>query len=316
MEQILKLNNERFWLFPIKYHEIYKLYKECVNMFWTPEEIDLYQDIKDFEKLTSNEKFYISNVLSFFAASDMIVMENLACNLLQEINIPESRLFLWNQIFMEWIHTETYNILLDTLIKGNESKKILFNGIENSKTIKQKKEFCMKYMDKNIWFSKRIIAYICVEGIFFCSSFCWIFYFKKRNLLSGLSFSNELISRDESQHVRHLILIYELLNNKLLYNEIIEIFNEAVKLECYFVRESLPVSLIGINADLMCNYVEFCADKILELLKLNKYYNSKNNFDFMDMISLEGKTNFFEKKVWEYQKSNNQIWQFSTNENF
>lgn len=286
-------------------------------MFWTAEEIDLYQDKIDFiKKLNDNERFYISNVLSFFAASDMIVMENLACNFLKEINIPESRLFLSNQIFMESIHSEVYNILIDTLIFNNDEKTKLFNGIENSKTIKDKKNFCDKYMNNKIWFNKRLIAFICIEGIFFCSSFCWIFYFKKRNLLPGVSFSNELISRDESQHVRHLILIYELLNNKLLYNDIIIIFNEAVKLECSFVCESLPVWLIGINSDLMQEYVKFCADQILILLKQPKYYNAKNPFDFMDMIWLDGKTNFFEKRVSEYQKSNNKITDFKINENF
>ena len=286
-------------------------------MFWTAEEIDLYQDKIDFiKKLNDNERFYISNVLSFFAASDMIVMENLACNFLKEINIPESRLFLSNQIFMESIHSEVYNILIDTLIFNNDEKIKLFNGIENSKTIKDKKNFSEKYMNNNIWFNKRLIAFICIEGIFFCSSFCWIYYFKKRNLLPGVSFSNELISRDESQHVRHLILIYELLNNKLLYNDIIIIFNEAVKLECSFVCESLPVWLIGINSDLMVEYVKFCADQILILLKQPKYYNAKNHFDFMDMIWLDGKTNFFEKRVSEYHKCNNKINDFKINENF
>ena len=286
-------------------------------MFWTAEEIDLYQDKIDFiKKLNDNERFYISNVLSFFAASDMIVMENLACNFLKEINIPESRLFLSNQIFMESIHSEVYNILIDTLIFNNDEKIKLFNGIENSKTIKDKKNFSEKYMNNNIWFNKRLIAFICIEGIFFCSSFCWIYYFKKRNLLPGVSFSNELISRDESQHVRHLILIYELLNNKLLYNDIIIIFNEAVKLECSFVCESLPVWLIGINSDLMVEYVKFCADQILILLKQSKYYNAKNHFDFMDMIWLDGKTNFFEKRVSEYHKCNNKINDFKINENF
>ena len=224
-------------------------------------------------------------------------MENLASNFLNEINISESRLFLSNQIFMESIHSEVYNLIIDTLIKDKNEKINLFNGIENSKTIKHKKEFCDKYLNQKITFSKRLIAFICIEGVFFCSSFASIFYFKKRNLLPGLCFSNELISRDESQHVRHLILIYELLNNKLLYNEIINIFNEAVKLEIEFVKESLPVSLIGINSDLMCEYVRFCSDKILQELKQPKCFNSKNPFDFMEMISMEGKTNFFERKV-------------------
>ena len=281
---ITDLTNLRFSLFPIKHDNIYKLYKQCVNMFWVVEEVDLEQDIKDYNnKLNDNEKYYISNVLSFFAASDMIVMENLAMNFLKEVNIPECRLFFSNQIFMESIHSEMYNILIDVLISEKIQKLKLFNGIENNKTIKNKKEFCMKYINHDNFFY-RLIAFICVEGIFFCSSFASIFYFKKRNLLPGVCFSNELISRDESQHVRHLILIFELIKELITEEEILKIFVEAVNLEIEFVKDSLPVDLIGINKDLMAEYVMFCGDRILQEMKIKKYFNKKNPFDWMDMI--------------------------------
>jgi ribonucleoside-diphosphate reductase subunit M2 len=330
------MNNkfQKYILFPIKYDNLFKLYKKHINMFWTVEEIDIYSDLKDWEKLNDNEKFYIKNVLAFFASSDAIVMDNIY-NFIQDCEIAEAKSFYSIQSFIESIHNETYNMFIDVLIKDKNEKLDLFNALENNKSIKEKSNFCFKYMDKNvnklfnlndnktINFIIRLIAFICIEGIFFSSSFAAIFWLKKRNLMHGLTFSNELISRDEGLHVIFGCELLKILcdKNNINLNElkdiINKIFNEAVKLESYFVKKSLPVDLIGLNSKTMKKYIKFVADYILSnLINLPKIYNISNPFEWMEMISLQGKTNFFEKRVSEYQKSNNKLNDFDINQDF
>lgn len=304
-EEILTENIERFVLFPIKYQEVWKFYKNAVASFWTAEEIDLQTDIYDWEnKLTENERYFISNILAFFASSDGIVNENLAMKFSSEIQIPEIRCFYGFQIAMENIHSEVYSLLIDTLIKNKNEKFKLFNAIENIPCIKKKADWALKWITNSKSFAERLIAFICVEGIFFSGAFCSIFWLKKRGLCPGLSFSNELISRDEGLHVDFACLVYSMLNHPLSQNVIYNIVSEAVLHEQEFVRDSLPVSLIGMNSKLMCEYIEFVADRIIYSLGYEKKYKTQNPFDFMELISLQGKTNFFERRVGEYQKSN------------
>jgi len=303
-EPILDENPGRFVLFPIKYHDIWDMYKKQLASFWTAEEIDLHQDISDWEKkLNDNERHFIKYVLAFFAASDGIVLENLAQKFCTEIQLPEARCFYGFQIAMENIHSETYSLLIDTYIKDSVEKNFLFNAISNVDVIKKKANWALKWINDSSSYAERLVAFSAVEGIFFSGSFCAIFWLKKRSIMPGLTFSNELISRDEGLHTDFACLIYKHLVNKLSQEKIYEIILEAVKIEKEFVTEALPVELIGMNSRLMSTYIEFVADRLLYALGYNKYYNVQNPFEWMEMISLQGKTNFFERRVGEYQKA-------------
>ena len=302
MEPILKENPNRFVLFPIQNDEVWQMYKKAEASFWTAEEIDLSQDLKDWEGLNDGERHFISHVLAFFAASDGIVNENLAINFMQEVQMPEARCFYGFQIMMENIHAETYSLLIDTYIKKQAEKDYLFNALETVPAVKKKGEWALKWINSEN-FTERLIAFAAVEGIFFSGSFCSIFWMKKRGLMPGLTFSNELISRDEGLHCDFACLLYSMLVNKLPEERVQEIIRDAVTIEQEFVTDALPVDLIGMNAKLMSQYIEFVADRLLVELGCKKIYNSANPFDFMEMISLQGKTNFFEKRVGEYQKA-------------
>lgn len=302
MEPILRENPNRFVLLPIQYDNVWKMYKQAQASFWTAEEIDLSSDIKDWESMNDGERHFISHVLAFFAASDGIVNENLAVNFMQEVQIPEARCFYGFQIMMENIHSETYSLLIDTYIKDPKEKTHLFNALETVPCVKKKGEWALKWINSEN-FTERLIAFAAVEGIFFSGSFCSLFWLKKRGLMPGLTFSNELISRDEGLHCDFACLLYSMLENKLPESRLHEIIKDAVSIEQEFVTDALPVSLIGMNAALMNQYIEFVADRLLVSLGAAKIYNSTNPFDFMEMISLQGKTNFFEKRVGEYQKA-------------
>jgi ribonucleoside-diphosphate reductase beta chain len=302
-EPILIENSNRFVLFPIEHDDIWQMYKDQQASIWTAEEIDLSQDLADWEKLTDDERFFIKHVLAFFAASDGIVNENLAENFLSEVQYTEAKFFYGFQVMMENVHSETYSLLIDTYIKDPKEKDYLFNAIETFPPVRKKADWAMRWID-NGSYAERLIAFAAVEGIFFSGSFCSIFWLKKRGLMPGLTFSNELISRDEGMHMDFACLLYNNhLVNKLSKEHITGIITDAVKIEAEFVTESLPVRLIGMNADLMNQYIEFVADRLLVQLRCDKVYNTANPFDFMDMISLQGKTNFFEKRVAEYQKA-------------
>ncbi len=303
VEPILKESNDRFVIFPIKHKEIWAMYKQAEASFWTAEEIDLQQDMTDWEnKLTKDERHFIKHVLAFFAASDGIVNENLAINFLNEVQYPEARCFYGFQIAIENIHAETYSLLIDTYIKDNKEKDFLFNAIENLPCVGKKADWALRWIE-NGSFAERLVAFAAVEGIFFSGSFCSIFWLKKRGLMPGLAFSNELISRDEGLHCDFACLLYNHLQEKLAPEAVTAIITEAVEYEKEFVTDAIPVALIGMNAKLMCQYIEFVADRLLGELGCPKVYNATNPFDFMEMISLEGKTNFFEKRVSEYQKA-------------
>ena len=302
-EPLLKENPNRFVLFPIQNDDIWKMYKQAEASFWTAEEIDLSQDLTDWEKLNDGERHFVSHVLAFFAASDGIVNENLAVNFMKEVQSPEAKCFYGFQIMMENIHAETYSLLIDTYIKDNTQKDYLFNALETVPCVAKKGAWALKWINSDD-FVDRLIAFAAVEGIFFSGSFCSIFWLKKRGLMPGLSFSNELISRDEGLHTDFACLLYtKYINNKRSQEHIYSIITEAVSIEKEFITEALPVALIGMNAKLMGEYIEFVADRLLQSLGCEKYYNATNPFDFMEMISLQGKTNFFEKRVAEYQKS-------------
>ena len=301
-EPLLKENKDRFVLFPIKHDEIWEMYKKAEASFWTAEEIDLSSDLKDWEKLNDGERHFISHVLAFFAASDGIVNENLAVNFMREVQLPEARSFYGFQIMIENIHSETYSLLIDTYVKDPDERHKLFNAIETVPCVKKKAEWALKWIDSSN-FVERLIAFAAVEGIFFSGSFCSIFWLKKRGLMPGLSFSNELISRDEGLHCDFACLLYKMIQNKLPVERVYEIIENAVEIEKEFVTDALPVDLIGMNSKLMCEYIEFVADRLLVALGYPKLYNKTNPFDFMELISLQGKTNFFEKRVGEYQKA-------------
>ncbi len=303
MEHILQENKDRFVMFPLKYHDIWEMYKTAQMSNWTAEEIDLAQDLTDWnEKLNADEKHFIKMVLAFFAASDGIVNENLAENFLKEVQYPEAKSFYGFQIAMENVHSETYSLLIDTYISDSVEKDKLFHAIDNYPSIMKKAEWALKWINSES-FAERLIAFAAVEGIFFSGSFCSIFWLKKRGLMPGLSFSNELISRDEGLHCRFACLLHNrYVQNKVSAEKIKEIICSAVEIEREFITESLPVSLIGMNSRLMQQYIEYVADFWLNELGCSKVYNVDNPFDFMDMISLQGKTNFFEKRVAEYQK--------------
>jgi ribonucleoside-diphosphate reductase beta chain len=302
MEPLLIENPNRFVLFPIQNNDVWQMYKKAEASFWTAEEIDLGQDQKDWDNLNDNERHFISHVLAFFAASDGIVNENLAVNFMQEVQMPEARCFYGFQIMMENIHSETYSLLIDTYIKNVQEKDRLFNALETVPCVKKKGEWALKWINSED-FAERIIAFAAVEGIFFSGSFCSIFWLKKRGLMPGLTFSNELISRDEGLHCDFACLLYSYLQNKLPEARVHDIIRDAVTIEQEFVTDALPVNLIGMNANSMSQYIEFVADRLLESLGYSKIYNATNPFDFMEMISLQGKTNFFEKRVAEYQKA-------------
>jgi ribonucleoside-diphosphate reductase beta chain len=303
-EPILKENPNRFVLFPIQHSDIWEMYKKQEASIWTAEELDLSPDLVDWEsKLNDDERFFIKHVLAFFAASDGIVNENLAENFLSEVQYTEAKFFYGFQVMMENIHSETYSLLIDTYIKDTKEKNYLFNAIETFEPVKKKADWAMRWID-NGSYAERLISFAAVEGIFFSGSFCSIFWLKKRGLMPGLTFSNELISRDEGLHCDFACMLYNNhLVNKLPKEQVQKIIADAVKIEKEFVTESLPVRLIGMNSDLMSQYIEFVADRLLTELGNDKIYNTSNPFDFMDMINLQGKTNFFEKRVGEYQKA-------------
>jgi ribonucleoside-diphosphate reductase subunit M2 len=302
-EPLLDPNPSRFCAFPIRYQSIWEMYKKAEASFWTAEEIDLANDAKDWDTLKTGEKHFVKNVLAFFASSDGIVLENLAVRFMKELQIPEARSFYGFQIAMEGIHSEVYSLLIDTYIKDTEEKNHLFNAIQTVPVIKKKGDWAIKWIGSDRSFAERLIAFACVEGIFFSGSFCSIFWLKKRNLMPGLTFSNELISRDEGLHRDFACLLYSHLNAKLDTEVVTQIVTEAVDIEKEFVCDSLPVSLIGMNKELMSHYIEFVADHLLATLGLPKVYNAVNPFDWMELISLQGKTNFFEKRVADYQKA-------------
>lgn len=320
-EPILKENKDRFVMFPIQHSDIWEFYKKAEASFWTAEEIDLGADLWDWEnKLNDDERHFIKHVLAFFAASDGIVNENLAENMLREVQYPEARSFYGFQIMMENIHSETYSLLIDTYIKDPVEKDRLFHAIDTLNCVKKKADWALNWISKGS-FAERLIAFAAVEGIFFSGSFCSIFWLKKRGLMPGLSFSNELISRDEGLHCDFACLLYNRhVINKLPQETIQKIIADAVEIEKEFVTDALPVKLIGMNADLMSQYIEFVADRLLVELGNPKIYNVNNPFDFMDMINLQGKTNFFEKRVGEYQKAgvlaNKEANKFTLDEDF
>jgi len=300
-EPLLESNPDRFVLFPLKHGDIWTMYKKAEASFWTAEEIDLQPDLQDWIKLSVNEKFFISHILAFFAASDGIVLENLASRFMNEIQIPEARCFYGFQQAMENIHSETYSLLIDTYIRDKDERTHLFNAISTIPCIKKKAEWSLQWITSNASFAERLVAFAAVEGIFFSGSFCALFWLKKRGLMPGLTFSNELISRDEGLHCDFACLIYSKLIFKLPMERIHEIIKDAVSCEKEFICESLPVELIGMNSKLMKEYIEYVADRLIYNLGYSKLYKTENPFDWMELISLEGKTNFFEKRVGEYQ---------------
>jgi len=304
VEPILKENKDRFVIFPIKHHDLWEWYKKCEASFWTAEEIDLHQDLTDWTtKLNDDERYFIKHILAFFAASDGIVNENLAENFVNEVQYSEAKFFYGFQIMMENIHSETYSLLIDTYVKDDNEKDKLFNAIETFPAIKKKADWALKWIESDS-FAERLIAFAAVEGIFFSGAFCSIFWLKKRGLMPGLTFSNELISRDEGVHCDFAVHLHNNhLVSKVPKERITHILTNALDIEKEFITESLPVSLIGMNAKLMTQYLEFVTDRLLVELQCEKVYNVTNPFDFMDMISLQGKTNFFEKRVSEYQKA-------------
>ena len=303
-EPILVSNKDRFVIFPIKHHDIWDWYKKQEASFWTAEEIDLDQDVIDWNtKLTHDEKYFIKHILAFFAASDGIVNENLAENFISEVQYPEAKFFYGFQLMMEQIHSEVYSLLIDTYIDNEKEKDELFRAIEIFPAISEKAEWALKWIESDS-FAERLIAFSAVEGIFFSGAFCSIFWMKKRGLLPGLTFSNELINRDEGLHADFAVHLHQQhIVNKVPKERITEILTNALDIEREFITESLPVSLIGMNSKLMTQYLEFVTDRLLVEYGCEKVYNVSNPFDFMEMISLEGKTNFFEKRVSEYQKA-------------
>lgn len=303
LEPLLKENPRRFVIFPIEYQDVWDMYKKAEASFWTVEEVDLSKDMDDWNNLTANERHFISHVLAFFAASDGIVNENLVERFSQEVQITEARCFYGFQIAMENVHSEMYSILIDTYIKNPQERDFLFNAIETLPCVKKKADWALAWIaSKSATFAERIIAFAAVEGIFFSGSFAAIFWLKKRGVMPGLTFSNELISRDEGLHCDFACLMFKHLVQKPTKERIIEIISEAVKIEQEFLTDALPVNMIGMNCVLMSQYIEFVADRLLTELGVPKIYNTANPFSFMEFISLEGKTNFFEKKVGEYQK--------------
>lgn len=303
-EPFLSKDPNRLHLYPIKYDDIWQMYKKAVASFWTTEEVDLSKDMKDWITLKPQEKHFIKHVLAFFAASDGIVNANLVERFCDEVHIIEAKYFYKCQVAIENIHSEMYSLLIDTYVDSENERRFLFNAIENLPCVKKKADWALKWIKDDVaTFAERIIAFASVEGIFFSGSFASIFWLKKRGLMPGLAFSNELISRDEGLHTDFACLMYRYLNNKPTQKRVYEIVQDAVKIEIEFLTDALSVDLIGMNAKLMAQYIEYVADRLLVELQVPKIYNSENPFDFMENISLNGKTNFFEKRVGEYQKA-------------
>ena len=305
LEPLLAPDDNRFVMFPIKYDDIWDMYKKQVDCFWRPEEIDLTKDLVNWESLNQDERYFISMILAFFAASDGIVLENLASRFMNDVQVSEARAFYGFQIAIENIHNETYSLLIETYIKDAAEKNKLFNAIEHFPCIKKKSDWAQKWIhDNRSSFATRLVAFACVEGIFFSGAFCSIYWVKKRGLMPGLTFSNELISRDEALHCEFAILLYNKLLKKLDKARIHEIIKEAVEIESEFICEALPCRLIGMNSELMTQYIQFVADRLCVQLGYKKIYNVLNPFDWMEMISLEGKTNFFERRLGDYALAN------------
>ena len=304
VEPILRPNPQRFSIFPIQYDDIWNFYKKAEASFWTAEEVDLSDDRKHWEKLTDDEKHFITHVLAFFAASDGIVLENLALRFTAEVQIPEARAFYGFQMAIENIHSEMYGLLIDEYVKDKKQKNFLFQAVQNIPCVAKKADWAIRWIESSKTFGERLIAFACIEGIFFSGSFCAIFWLKKRGLMPGLTFSNELISRDEGLHRDFACLLYSHLKDRPAESVVHEIVSEAVSIEKEFVCDALPVNLVGMNKNLMSEYVEYVADHLLAELGMGKLYGTPNPFDWMELISLQGKTNFFEKRVGEYQKSN------------
>ena len=304
-EPILSENNNRLVLFPIEYPDVYEMYKKSIECFWRTEEIDISKDILDWNKLTYDEQHFIKMVLAFFAGSDGLIIENLGARFMTEVKVAEIKAFYGFQIAMENIHSETYSLLIECYVKDETEKIKLFNAVDNFPCIQRKARWCEQYInDTEANFATRLVAFACVEGIFFSGAFCSIYWLKKRGLMAGLTFSNELISRDEALHTEFAVLLYSKLQNKLSKNEIKEIITEAVTIEQNFICDALPCRLIGMNSKLMSNYIEFVADRLAIQLGSGIIYDTANPFDFMEQISVEGKTNFFEKRVAEYALAN------------
>ena len=294
-------DDNRYVMFPILNQGIWEMYKKALESFWRCEEVDLSKDLKDWEGLSSDERHFISMILAFFAASDGIVLENLAMRFMSDVKLSEARAFYGFQIAMENIHSEMYSLLIETYIKDKDQKNKLFTALDNFPCIKKKADWAIKWInDKRSSFATRLVAFACVEGIFFSGAFCSIYWLKKRGLMPGLTFSNELISRDEALHTEFAVLLYNQLEKKNKKDKIYEIIKEAVEIEKEFIVEALPCRLIGMNSKLMCEYIEFVADRLIVQLGYKKIYEVPNPFPFMELISIEGKTNFFEKRVGEY----------------
>jgi len=302
-DPLLRENPQRWVLLPIKYPAVFEMYKKHEASFWTAEEIDLAQDSKDWDRLTEDERHFVKHVLAFFAASDGIVLENLASRFSTEVQIPEARAFYGFQIAMENIHSETYSLLIEQYIKDPQEKDLIFNAIHTMPAVAEKAQWAVKWMNGTNSFAERIMAFAAVEGVLFSGSFCAIYWLKKRGLMPGLTFSNELISRDEGLHAEFACLLYSMLQNRLPEDVAHAIIREAVEVERHFICEALPCDLIGMNKEMMTRYIEFVADRLLTALGHSKIFNASNPFDWMELISLQGKTNFFEKRVGEYQKA-------------
>jgi ribonucleotide reductase beta subunit family protein with ferritin-like domain len=304
-EPLLVDNNDRYVMFPIQDQDIWTMYKKQMDCFWRAEEIDLSKDFSHWEKMTTNEQNFVKMILAFFAASDGIVLENLGLRFMSEVQLPEARAFYAFQMMMENVHSETYSLLIDSYIKDKDEKIRLFKAVENYECINKKAKWAIKWIqDNDSDFATRLLAFACVEGIFFSGSFCAIYWLKKRGLMPGLTFSNELISRDEGIHTDFAVLLYKKLNNKCSQHKVHNIVREAVEIETQFICDALPCRMIGMNSTLMQQYIEFVADRLLSQLGYDKLFNVSNPFDFMELISIDAKTNFFEKRVSEYSLAN------------
>lgn len=317
-EPLLQEDESRFVMFPIQNNAIWDMYKKQVDCFWRTEEVDLTKDIVDWkEKLSTQEQYFIKMIIAFFAGSDGLVIENLGVRFMNEVQLSEAKAFYGFQIAMENIHSEMYSLLIESYIEDKEEKTKLFNAMKEYPSIRKKAVWAQKYIESDERFATRILAFACVEGIFFSGAFCSIFWLKRRGLMPGLTFSNELISRDEALHTEFAVLLYNLLENRLTNEEALAIITEAVEIETEFICYALPCALIGMNKKLMTQYIEFVADRLIVQLGYPKHYNASNPFDFMEQISLEGKTNFFEKRVGEYALANkDQTNAFDFNEMF
>jgi ribonucleoside-diphosphate reductase beta chain len=321
-EELLSDNDNRFVVFPIKYDDVWKMYKLAVSSFWTVEEVDLGKDMDDWKKLSENEQYFIKHVLAFFAGSDGIVNENLSSRFMNEVQIMEVKFFYGFQIAIESIHSETYSLLIDTYIKDRQEKDHLLNAINTIPCIKKKADWALQWItSKDDSFAHRLVAFAAVEGIFFSGAFCAIFWLKERGLMPGLTFSNELISRDEGLHTEFAVLLYTMLKNKLAQEEIHAIISDAVEIENEFITESIPCSLLGMNSTLMTQYIKFVADRLVVQLGYDKIYNVANPFDFMERIGLSLKSNFFEHRPSEYSKANvgndtKELFNFTLDEEF